>query len=287
MSTACTVSLPMFEGPLDLLLHLIKKSEVQITDIPIASITDQYLAMLDELPELNLDGAGEYLVMAATLTYIKSRMLLPTPPEDEEAAEDPRAELVQQLVEYQRFREVAVALGERNVLGRDVFPGAGEKPEAGPPDEERPAVRDASIGDLLDALRDVLKRIRPPRAHEVRTETLSIHECVVRILARFALGETVEFASLFAADAHRAEVIVTFLALLELIRLRVVRARQPERFGSIVLELAVESVEVATERVRDLRDVDEPPAAGGGNLDEWRGGGADGRSGDGAVRDRG
>jgi segregation and condensation protein A len=261
VTAPCTVSLPMFEGPLDLLLHLIKKNEVQITDIPIATITDQYLAMLDELPELNLDGAGEYLVMAATLTYIKSRMLLPTPPEDEEAIEDPRG-------------EVAVALGERNVLGRDVFPGVGEKPEAGPPGEEPPAVRDASLGDLLDALRDVLKRIQPPRAHEVRPETLSIHECVARILARFALGEGVEFASLFAPDAHRAEVIVTFLALLELIRLHVVRARQPERFGSIVLELAVDSVEVATERVRDL-----------GHLEEWRGGGDDGRSGNGSVRD--
>src|SRR5439155_226079 len=113
-----TVRLPIFEGPLDLLLHLIKKNEVQITDIPIANITDQYLAMLEELPELNLDGAGEYLVMAATLMYIKSRMLLPSTGEDEEAEEDPRAALVQQLVEYQRFREVAVALGERSVSGR-------------------------------------------------------------------------------------------------------------------------------------------------------------------------
>src|SRR5204862_559216 len=109
VNAPCTVRLPIFEGPLDLLLHLIKKNEVQITDIPIASITDQYLAMLEELPELNLDGAGEYLVMAATLAYIKSRMLLPQAGEDEEAEEDPRAELVQQLVEYQRFREVAVA----------------------------------------------------------------------------------------------------------------------------------------------------------------------------------
>src|SRR5262250_986169 len=161
MSVPCRVKLEVFEGPLDLLLHLIKKNEVQITDIPIATITDQYLALLEELPELNLDGAGEYLVMAATLTYIKSRMLLPTPPDDEEAAEDPRAELVQQLVEYQRFREVAVALGERSVLNRDVFAGGGEAPEPGPPGEEPLAVRDASLGDLLDALRDVLRRLRP------------------------------------------------------------------------------------------------------------------------------
>jgi segregation and condensation protein A len=275
MTAPCTVSLPMFEGPLDLLLHLIKKNEVKITDIPIATITDQYLALLEEMPELNLDGAGEYLVMAATLTYIKSRMLLPAPPDDEEAAEDPRAELVQQLVEYQRFREVAVALGERSVLNRDVFVGGGEVPEPGLPGEEPLAVRDASLGDLLDALRDVLRRLRPPPAHEVRPEALSIEECVARILAHFALGETVAFGSLFAPEAHRAEVIITFLALLELIRLRVLRARQPEQFGEIVLELAVDSLEVAAERVRDL-----------GHLEEWRGGGGDGRSGDGALRDR-
>src|SRR5690242_16133015 len=163
----------MFEGPLDLLLHLIKKNEVQITDIPIATITDQYLALLEELPELNLDGAGEYLVMAATLVYIKSRMLLPTTPEDEEPEDDPRAELVQQLAEYQRFREVAVALGERNVLARDVFAGGGERLDPAA-DDEQPPVRDASLGDLLEALRDVLNRIRPPRAHEIEREPISI-----------------------------------------------------------------------------------------------------------------
>ncbi|HJQ84046.1 MAG TPA: segregation/condensation protein A [Candidatus Binatia bacterium] len=278
----------MFEGPLDLLLHLIKRNEVQITDIPIATITDQYLAMLEELPELNLDGAGEYLVMAATLTFIKSRMLLPSVAEDDEAEDDPRAELVQQLVEYQRFREVAVALGERNVLHRDVFDGGGETLEPATTDDEPPAVRDASLGDLLDALRDVLRRVRPPRAHEVEPETLSIHECVTRVLARFALADRVDFATLFAADATRAEVIVTFLALLELIRLRVVRARQPDRFGPIALELAVATVEEAALRVRDL-----------GQLEDWAGErrGGDGSAsesgtesgtepGDGTVRDR-
>jgi segregation and condensation protein A len=264
----------MFEGPLDLLLHLIKKNEVQITDIPIATITDQYLALLEELPELNLDGAGEYLVMASTLTYIKSRMLLPLSAEDEESDDDPRAELVQQLVEYQRFREAAVALGERNVLDRDVFAGGGEAPEPGPPGEERLAVREASLGDLLDALREVLRRVRAPRPHEIEREAISIQECVARILARFVLGEQLEFASLFAADAGRGDVIVTFLALLELIRLRVIRARQPERFGAIALELAVDSVEEAALRVSDL-----------GRLNEWRGGGGDGSPGDGTARE--
>jgi segregation and condensation protein A len=265
------VRLPIFEGPLDLLLHLIKKNEVQITDIPIATITDQYLAMLEELPELNLDGAGEYLVMAATLAYIKSRMLLPLPAEDEEPEEDPRSELVQQLVEYQRFREVAIALGERQVLHRDVFAGGGEVPEPGPADEAPPRVRDASLGELLDALRDVLRRLEPPPAHEVGREPISMHDCVSRILARFVLTDRVEFTSLFAPQAQRAEVIVIFLALLELIRLRVLRACQAEHFGSIELELTVGSVEEAAERVRDL-----------GHLDEWRGGeeDVDGSAGD-------
>jgi len=271
VNAPCTVRLPIFEGPLDLLLHLIKKNEVQITDIPIAAITDQYLAMLEELPELNLDGAGEYLVMAATLMYIKSRMLLPGTGEDLEAEEDPRAELVQQLVEYQRFREVAVALGERKVLSRDVFAGPGEPMVPGA-DHDAP-VRDASLADLLDALRDVLERIRPPRAHDIEREGLSIRECVARILAGFVVGPRREFASLFGPDADRAEVIVIFLALLELIRLRVVRARQAERFGAITLELAVGTVEEATERVRDL-----------GQTEQWRGG--EGQHGDGRARDR-
>jgi len=271
VNAPCTVRLPIFEGPLDLLLHLIKKNEVQITDIPIATITDQYLAMLEELPELNLDGAGEYLVMAATLMYIKSRMLLPGTGEDLEVEEDPRAELVQQLVEYQRFREVAVALGERKVLSRDVFAGPGEPMVPGA-DHDAP-VRDASLADLLDALRDVLERIRPPRAHDIEREGLSIRECVARILAGFVVGPRREFASLFGPDADRAEVIVIFLALLELIRLRVVRARQAERFGAITLELAVGTVEEATERVRDL-----------GQTEQWRGG--EGQHGDGRARDR-
>ena len=251
--TTCTVRLPIFEGPLDLLLHLIKRNEVQVSDIPIAAITDQYLAMLEELPELNLDGAGEYLVMAATLVYIKSRMLLPTPEDDEEPEEDPRRELVQQLLEYQRYRDVAVALGESAVLDRDVFardPEALEPPAPG--ETAEPPVRDASLGDLLDALREVMRRLRPPAVHEVAREEIPIGQAVERVLARFAIVEQVAFASLFPPEATRAEIIVTFLALLELIRLRVLRARQPERFGVITLTLAVATVAEAAERVHDL-----------------------------------
>jgi segregation and condensation protein A len=261
------VRLPIFEGPLDLLLHLIKRNEVAITDIPIATITDQYLSMLDELPDLNLDGAGEYLVMAATLALIKSRMLLPAGADDE-PEEDPRAELVQQLVEYQRFREVAVALGEREVLARDVFAGSGETLEADGSGPEVLPVRDASLGDLLVALRDVLKRLRPPQVHEVPRAEYSVRAAVEDILSRFALGPSIEFGSLFAPEAQRGEVIVTFLALLELIRLRVVCARQAVQFGAITLALAVESLEEASRRVVDLGDID---VVRGGEVDDGHG----------------
>jgi segregation and condensation protein A len=275
VTAPCTVKLPIFEGPLDLLLHLIKRNEVQVTDIPISAITDQYLALLEELPELNLDGAGEYLVMAATLQYIKSRMLLPAA-EDEETEEDPRAELVQQLLEYQRFREVAVGLGERPLLARDVFVHAGEAPEPDLPGEGA-LVRDASLGDLLDALRVVLARIRLPQAHEVGQEPISLQACVERILGQFVLAARIEFASLFADGTDRPTVIVTFLALLELIRLRVVRARQAERFGPIMLELAVATMAEAAERVQALSDTTIPSLAG------WSGG--EGQDGQRGVRD--
>jgi len=257
MSVApCTVKLDVFEGPLDLLLHLIKKNEVQITDIPIATITDQYLAMLGELPELNLDGAGEYLVMAATLMFIKSRLLLPADPDDEAEPEpDPRDELVQQLLEYQRYREAAVELGARRVLDRDVFAPPGEPGPDPDPSDDQPRVRDASLADLLDALRGVLARLTPPAAHAIATPGVSVAQCVERILAQFVHGSYVEFMEVFSPDAGRGEVIVTFLALLELIRLKVVRAVQHDRFGPIQLHLAVADLAEARERARDVGQV--------------------------------
>ncbi|HLK10413.1 MAG TPA: segregation/condensation protein A [Candidatus Binatia bacterium] len=253
MTAPCTVELELFRGPLDLLLHLIKKNEVQITDIPIATITDQYLALLEQRPDLNLDGAGEYLVMAATLMVIKSRMLLPEPAvEDDEPEEDPRADLVRQLLEYQRFREAAAALGDRPILARDVFANPPAAADPAPPGEAVPATaHEASLGDLLAALREVLARRRPPPRHEVGEPERSIAECVRMILARFTLVDEVDFADLFAPEAGRHEVIATFLALLELIRVRVVRARQEQRFGAITLALAVADVAEATARVRE------------------------------------
>jgi segregation and condensation protein A len=260
MSTPCTVKLDLFEGPLDLLLHLIKKNEVQITDIPIATITDQYLALIEQLPDLNLDNAGEYLVMAATLMVIKSRLLLPGEPGDaDELEDDPRSELVQQLLEYQRFREAAGHLSGRMLLQRDVFAAPGETVDAAP--EDGPPVRDATLGDLLEALRGVLERIAKPQPHEIQRPLRSVADCVQLILSRFALADEIVFTALFEPDATRGDVIVTFLALLELMRLRVVRAQQDERFGTITLGLAVASLDEAIERARDVTQ-----------FDSWRGG---------------
>jgi segregation and condensation protein A len=227
--------LDFFEGPLDLLLHLVKKNEVDVHDIPIALITDQYLAYLSLFEQLNLDLAGEYLVMAATLMQIKSRLLLPPAEGEDEEEEDPRSELVQQLEEYQRFRAAAGQLGDRDILDRDVFRRAPEEPE----DEVRklPPLRELALADLLDALREVLKRLPEETAHEIVNERIPIADRIPLILERLREGD-VEFGSLFDYSSRR-ELVSTFLALLELVKMRAVRALQAERFGPILLTLAV------------------------------------------------
>jgi segregation and condensation protein A len=229
--------LEIFEGPLDLLLHLIKKEEVEISEIPVARITEQYLEYMQFLEELNLDLAGEYLVMAATLTHIKSRLMLP-PGEGEEEGEDPieLTELKDQLAEYQRIKMAAVRLNNRELLHRDVFR---REPQVAD-DEERvpPPLRPVSLADLVDALREVLRRLPTEAAHEIMGERVSLADRIPVILDRLRGGD-VEFTALFGDAATRAEVVVTFLALLELVRTRIVRAAQGENFGPIVLSLAV------------------------------------------------
>ncbi len=242
--------LEIFEGPLDLLLHLIKKDEVDVHDISIAKVTDQYLSYLDLFETLNLDTAGEYLVMAATLMQIKSRMLLPPVEGEEEEEEDPRAALVQQLEEYQRFRAAAAELGNRDILARDVFRRAPQPAEGEP---ELPPLRELDLADLIDALRDVLKRLPEEQAQEIIGERIAIADRIPFVLERLRTGD-VEFASLFDGRASRLEVIATFLALLELVRMRAVRALQAERFGPILLRLAVpRDAEISF----DLRDDSE------------------------------
>ena len=229
------VKLEVFEGPLDLLLHLIKKEEVDIYDIPVARITEQYLRYIELLQEMNLDVAGEYLVMAATLTHIKSRMLLPPSEADqEEPDEDPRAELVQQLLEYQRYREVALALGERPILLRDVFRREAEAPAAGD-DEEGVRLRDVTLADLLEAFRDVMDRALRESFHEIVNEEISVAECVDVILRRLEVDGPLRFRDLFAGGPTRRRLVATFLALLELVRMKSIRARQEEACGEILL----------------------------------------------------
>ena len=227
--------LDIFEGPLDLLLHLVKKNEVDVHDIPIALITDQYLAYLGLFEQLNLDLAGEYLVMAATLMQIKSRLLLPPAEGEAEEDEDPRSELVQQLEEYQRFRAAAGQLADRDILDRDVFRRSPEEPES--ETRELPRLRELELADLVDALRELLKRLPEDEAHEIVSERIPIADRIAVILERLREGD-VEFGSLFERSSRR-ELISTFLALLELVKMRAVRALQLERFGPIVLTLAV------------------------------------------------
>lgn len=227
---AYAVKLPVFEGPLDLLLHLIRQNEVEITDIPVALIGKQYLDYLEMMHELNLDVAADYLVMAATLALIKSRMLLPPDGDaDDEEALDPRAELVARLLEYQRFKEVADELAKRRLLERDVFRAHGLEPDAIPESE-----REISVGlfQLLEAFRDVLNQSQDtgPAVHEVESETITVRDQMISVMERMQGIESIEFHQLFeapgGAQPTRALVIATFLAILELTRLTALRIYQ-------------------------------------------------------------
>jgi segregation and condensation protein A len=226
---ACAVKLPIFEGPLDLLLHLIRLEEVEITEIPIARIADQYLEYVALMRELDLDVAGEYLVMAATLAWIKSRMLLPPDgAAEEQEGPDPRAELIARLLEYQRFKEAAASLGERVRLGRDVFRASGAAPEPRPEAE-----REIEVGllQLLEAFRRVLRAARASgAAHELVTEAIHVRDRMLAVMDALAAVESLEFGALFRAESgeigSRALLVATFLAILELTRIAAIRIYQ-------------------------------------------------------------
>jgi segregation and condensation protein A len=223
------VKLPIFEGPLDLLLHLIRLNEVDVVDIPIAEIAQQYVDYLGFLQELNLDVAGEYLLMAATLAWIKSRMLLPPSEEDaEEEGVDPRAELIARLLEYQRFKEAAEQLGERSRLGRDVFAAALLAPEA-PPEGEREI--EVGLVQLLEAFRRVLQGAKAAGSrHEVEVETVTVRERMFAVMELLQQAESLELERLFELERggppSRAVLVATFLAILELVRVAALRVYQ-------------------------------------------------------------
>lgn len=225
------VKLVRFEGPLDLLLHLIKRDEVDIYDIPIAHITQQYLTYIELMRSLDLDVAGEFLVMAATLMRIKARMLLPLPAAGEEEDEgDPREELVQRLLEYRQFKAAAGTLKgretERRLLyERGMLPG---EDEVGPL-----PLAPATLFDLLDALNRVMSRVPEQAVYEVQGDLYDVEEKMSLIARTVAEQGAVSFSTLMQSCRARAEVIVTFIALLELVRLGRIAVTQPEPFGDI------------------------------------------------------
>ncbi|HZA55627.1 MAG TPA: segregation/condensation protein A [Candidatus Udaeobacter sp.] len=247
------VQLEIFEGPLDLLLHLIKKNQVSITDIPIAAITEQYLATLELMQSLNLDVAGEFLVMAATLIHIKSRMLLPAGDDeaDDDEGVDPRDELVRRLLEYQRFKEAADQLERREILSRDVFVRTGVPTEESPP----AAFRELSVFELLAALGRVLERLpSDDDVHEVTLEKITVREKMTLLLDTLRSSGKVLFESLFNEVKSRMEVVVTFLAMLELVRGRAVRIFQEEATGPIIIEAAVGIDEAAMVAIEESEE---------------------------------
>lgn len=251
------VKLDVFEGPLDLLLYLIKKEEVDIYDIPVAKITDQYLEYLEFMQLLDLNIAGEFLVMAATLMHIKSRMLLPpdeTQAEQEE--EDPRAELVRRLLEYKKFKEAALELSQMESTQKHFFARVGINKE------EETKFRseeffEASLFDLITAFTKVLKEIPKEIFHEVVKDEFTVSEKIHDILHMLMEKQTLFFMDLFRAAKNKIEVITTFLALLELIRLKEIVARQSAAFEDIEIIRNVEPIKPADPQAAEVKSGDK------------------------------
>jgi segregation and condensation protein A len=235
MPTDYKVKLEVFEGPLDLLLYLIKKDEVDIYDISLERITRQYLEFMDAFKVLDLEIAGEFVVMAANLMYLKSRSLLPAavqPPEEETEEEDPRWELVRQLLEYKKFKDAAGHLQERELWRERLFARTPEKPEAV---AERP-LGDVSVFDLINAFNQIVKRLSQKEdLREIFEERFTVGDKIELVMKLISGGVDLKFTELFSGMASRTEIVVTFLAVLELIRLKQLRAAQDEPFGEIVL----------------------------------------------------
>jgi segregation and condensation protein A len=237
------VKLEQFEGPLDLLLHLIKKNEINIYDIPIALIAQQYLDYLRLMKSLNLAVAGEFLVMAATLLQIKSRMLLPADETDgdEDDGPDPREELIKRLLEYKQFKEAAGQLDNRGRLWREVFAREQALVVAAEPSESL-LMEEVTLFDLVDALHSIMVRIPDRRLMEITPENLTVKDRMNAILETLEGKESVTFLSLFEDQCHRLLIIVTFLGLLELTRLKLVQVFQAEPFGPILVMRGVSLV---------------------------------------------
>ncbi|WNG17674.1 segregation and condensation protein A [Cystobacter fuscus] len=242
---AFRIALPNFEGPLDLLLHLIREHRLDIFDIPLALITEKYLEYLERMREINLDIAGEFLVMAATLAHLKSRMLLPRQDVAEQAVDavaelqqeeagDPREELVRRLLEYQKYKDAAEQLARQDILDRDIFPRR-VPVEAVPIPEEEVGLQEFSVLKLIEALDRVMERLAPKLQHEVVREKVSLSDAMRRIAEKLSAAESCTFDSLFEEQRTRQAVIITFLAILEMVKRRLLKVSQEEPLAAILL----------------------------------------------------
>ena len=233
---ALEVFLEAFEGPLDLLLYLIKRQNLDILDIPIAEITRQYVEYVELMKEMRLELAAEYLVMAAMLAEIKSRMLLPRPESVEEEENDPRADLVRRLLEYERYKQAAQNLDTMPQVGRDIFPTVVKAPD-------RPVIKLApqiDLDDLISALSDVLHRAKMFTHHHINRELLSVRERMSNVLSTLEANKFTHFPDLFTPHEGRMGVVVTLLAILELVKERLVELIQNEPYGQIYVRIPSE-----------------------------------------------
>ena len=245
-----TVRLDRFEGPLDLLLHLVKTNEVDIYHLPIAAITDQYLEYVGRFEELDLDVAGEYLVMAATLMYLKSKLLLPVDEDEEdEPIDEVEADLVRQLAEYRRFREAGEELRDRMVLGRDVFRREPSPPDRG--DDDDPGMKPVDMANLFEALRKVLATAAARKPHQLSGEEVSVSDAVTAMVDRLRGSEKLRFDLLFGEHPSRPYIIATFIGLLELIRLRIISVEQDAALTPIFVKLERDDLDEAIERLAE------------------------------------
>ena len=231
---ALQVFLEAFEGPLDLLLYLIRRQNIDILDIPIAEITKQYVQYIELMKELQLELAGEYLLMAAMLAEIKSRMLLPRPEAQEEEEEDPRAELVRRLQEYERYKKAAEDIDQLPRLERDVFVASAEAPER----KVVTKLPDVTLKELLLAFHDVLKRAEMFSNLQMQREPLSVRQRMSEILSRIKSSKFTSFADLFDPEEGRMGVAVTFIAILELLRGATIEVVQAEEFAPLHVRAA-------------------------------------------------
>jgi len=221
----------IFEGPMDLLVHLIKKNELNIYDIPVALVTRQYIEYLEWMQLMNIDYAGDFLVMASTLTQIKSRMLLPVQSEDDE--DDPRQELIKPLMEYLQLKSAAGQLAERTLLGDDTFIRSAQPDEHLVADEDR--MIQVGLFELIDAFQKILDNLPSDQLVEFTPDRVSVKERITEIVDILEGQGSVTFGELFAQDAAKSEVIVTFLAILEMVKLSLVRVAQHVQTGIIRL----------------------------------------------------